>query len=302
MPVLEEVWRNISSESVLTLMCINALIALSLYVPFAAGQFSAGVAGFMAVGAYVASVASVRLGWGLPAAFGVGTLAAGLLGLVVGVPALRVSGLYLGVATIGVGEIVRVFFQNFAYTGGLGGMQGMMGTTIELSLAILLGTIALLACIANSRLGLVLEAIKEDEMAAAAMGVNTTIYKLLVVSLGAAISGLAGALYAHYAFVINPDTFGISRALVGFVIVVFGGLDSIVGVVLGAVGLTAVSQGAYALREWQLVVYGGVLMLTMLVRAQGLVSRRTERKLRGLARRRVFRPPGWRKPVGAQGN
>jgi branched-chain amino acid transport system permease protein len=271
------------AEDVLIQLGINVILALSLYFPLCAGQLSLGQSGFMAIGAYLASWLTAAHGWPWPVAFAAATLVAGLVGGLVGLPALRVSGIYLVLMTLAFGEIVRVFFLNFAPTGAAQGFRGMpFVTTLPLVTALAVLVAWLAARTARSRMGRAFGAINRDELAAAVVGVDVTRAKLLSFTVGAAIAGLAGALWAHYVQFIEPEEFGFARSVTPFTFIVVGGLDSYWGAVVGAALLTLLPEWLRFLKEWRLVFYGVAMIAVMIARPQGLVDRRL---LEGLRRR-----------------
>lgn len=262
-------------EDVLIQVGIYVALALSLYFPLATGQLSLGQGGFMAVGAYVASWLTVAAGWPWPAAFAAGTAAAGLVGAGVGLPALRVKGIYVVLMTLAFGEIVRVFFLNFEPTGAAHGYRGMPFVT---SLRVVLGVVVVLALLAgrtaHSRMGRAFEAIKRDELAAEVIGIDVTRAKLLAFTVGAGVAGLAGALWAHYALFIDPEEFGFHRSVMPFMFIVVGGIETYWGAIVGAAVLTLLPEWLRFLAEWRLAFYAGVVIAIMVLRPQGLVDRR----------------------------
>ena len=189
--------------SVAIFFCINVLMAFSLYVPMTAGLISLGQGGFMAIGAYTSAVLTKE---GVP--FSIAVAAGGLLGalsgILVGIPALRIRGVYLIILTLGFGEIVRVFFLNFSYTGGASGIGGMAPHTNFAWVASACVVIGLLAWrLRYASIGRAMIAVHADEVAAQAMGVNIVRVKLTAFAAGAFIAGIAGAFYAHYTLFIE---------------------------------------------------------------------------------------------------
>jgi branched-chain amino acid transport system permease protein len=277
-------------EDVLIQLCINMILGLSLYFPLAAGQLSLGQGGFMAVGAYSASWLTVAAGWPWPLAFAAASGAAAVVGAVVGLPALRVKGIYLVLMTMAFGEIVRVFFLNFRPTGAAQGYRGMPFVTTLPLVAALAALVAVLASrTARSRVGRALEAVRTDELAADVIGVDVTRVKLMVFAVGAGVAGLAGALWAHYAQFIDPEEFGLHRSIMPFTFIVVGGIETYWGAVVGATALTLLPEWLRFLKEWRLAFFGLAMMLVMIVRPQGLVDHRLLHGLRRLIRRGVPR-------------
>ena len=271
-------------EDVLTQLGIQVILGLSLYFPLSAGQLSLGQGGFMAIGAYASSWLIVARGWPWPLAFVAGPLAAGVVGAVVGLPALRVRGIYLVLMTLAFGEIVRVFFLNFALTGGPQGYRGMPFITTLPLVACLAGLVAYLAArTVRSRVGRAYAAIERDELAAEVVGIAVTRAKLQAFAVGAAVAGLAGVLWAHYVQFIEPEEFGFQRSVIPFTVIAVGGVETFWGAIAGATLLTILPELLRFLKEWRLAFYGALLILTMIVRPRGLIDRRLLQGLRGLA-------------------
>jgi branched-chain amino acid transport system permease protein len=270
----------------LTTVGVNVILAVSLnVVNGATGQFSLGHAGFMAVGAYTAAkitlaLSGLQLSF-LPAAASdqlffalalvAAMVAAGLAGVVVGLPSLRLKGDYLAIVTLGFGEIIRSVIENMPSLGQATGLSGLpLRTNLVWVGAGALATVVMARRLSVSTQGRALFAIREDEVAAEAMGVDTTGYKVRAFVISAAYAGLAGALIAHAILLATPRMFTFVRSIEVVVMIVLGGLGSITGSVLSAVLLTL---GLEALREFQayrMVVYAALLIALMLLRPQGI--------------------------------
>jgi branched-chain amino acid transport system permease protein len=262
-------------EDVLIQLGINLILALSLYFPLSAGQLSLGQGGFMAIGAYASSWLTAGLGWPWPVAFALAAAAAGLIGALVGLPALRVRGIYLVLMTMAFGEIVRVFFLNFEPTGAAQGFRGMpFVTTLPLVAALAVAVAVLAARTAGSRMGRAFAAINRDELAAEVIGVDVTAAKLASFTVGAVVAGLAGALWAHYVQFIEPEEFGFARSVMPFTFVVVGGVETFWGAIAGAAALTLLPEWLRFLKEWRLALYGPAMLAVMIVRPQGLIDHR----------------------------
>jgi branched-chain amino acid transport system permease protein len=270
-------------EDVLIQLGINVILALSLYFPLSAGQLSLGQGGFMAIGAYLASWLTATHGWPWPVAFAAAAAASGLVGALVGLPALRVRGIYLVLLTMAFGEIVRVFFLNFGPTGAAQGFRGMPFVTTLPLVAALAVVIAILAArTAASRMGRAFAAINRDELAAEVMGIDVIRAKLASFTVGAVVAGLAGALWAHYVQFIEPEEFGFARSVMPFTFVVVGGLQTFWGSLVGAAVLTLLPEWLRFLKEWRLALYGVAMLAVMIVRPQGLVDHRLVEAVRRL--------------------
>lgn len=271
---------------ILTIMCINIILATSLNLTVGfTGQLSLGHAGFMAIGAYFSALLSMYLHWPLWLCLPVGAVAAAAAGLLVGLPTLRLRGDYLAIATLGFGEIIRVLILNIPITGGSRGLAGIPNlTNFYVAEAAMIVTLVVIANLINSSHGRAMLGIREDEVAAEAMGINTTRYKVLSFAIGAFFAGAAGSLYAHYMMFIDPRTFTFLKSIEILVMTVMGGLGSLTGSVLAAGVLTFLPEYLRQFAEYRMVVYSLLLILLMLWRPQGLFGRK---ELTDLFRREV---------------
>jgi len=274
----------IASSNVRITVGLNILMAWSFYIMLATGQLSLGNAAFMAVGAYMSGVLSVNFRLPFVLAVVVAVLTGALFGALVGFPALRLRGIYLAMMTIGVEEAVQLFLTNFDYVGGSRGLRGMVGSS-EAIVFLCVGLVLLfLWRLENSRLGRSFEAVRDDEVAASAMGLDTTYIKVLSFSIGSAIASLAGALFAHYMFYIEPANFDIFRSLTPAFFVIFGGVETFWGPLLGAIVLTLLPEYARGIASWRDTVYGLVILAMIIWRPQGLISKAAVRAFGDFAR------------------
>lgn len=230
----------------------------------------------MAIGAYVATAATLYYNLPFFMALLLSGLVAGAMGIVVGFPALRIKGIYLALLTLGFGEMVRVFFLNCETLGASAGIVGIRPLT-KLWIICLIAAFLIYFFwrLAYSRIGRAITAVSVDEGGAEIMGVNLTRLKLLAFALGAFIAGVGGALYAHYALFIESDSFGFERSIEIFIFVVFGGIENIWGPLVGALILTVMPEFFRAIQEWRLVFYGCLLIGMMIIRPDGLIGRET---------------------------
>jgi branched-chain amino acid transport system permease protein len=259
-------------ESVAIFLAINALLAMSVYVPLAAGLISLGQGGFMAIGAYVSAIMT-KAGYPFILALPAGALLAAFAGLIVGAPALRVRGMYLMILTLGFGEIVRVFFLNFEPTGGPSGLGGIAPLTeLPWVAAACLLTLLVLFRMRNARLGRAMIAVHEDDAAAEAMGINLLRIKLVAFSFGALLAGLAGGFYAHQALFIDANQFDFSRSAIAFLYVVLGGPANPLGPILGAAILSLLPELLRVIQEWRMTFVGTLLVVAAIWRPNGLIG------------------------------
>ncbi|MDR7870849.1 MAG: branched-chain amino acid ABC transporter permease [Tissierellaceae bacterium] len=253
---------------------VNIILAIGLnLITGFTGQFSLGHAAFMSVGAYASGILTAKLGQPFIVGIIAAALAAAVAGILIGVPTLRLKGDYLAIATLGFAEIIKIIGLNNDYIGGAIGLNDIPQYTNWSWLYFsVIGTIAIAHNFVNSYHGRACISIREDEIAAEAMGVNTTYYKILVFTIGALLAGIAGALHANYFFFIKPDSFGFMKSIDILVIVVFGGMGSITGSVVGAIVLSIISVFLQSLPELRMVIYAVVLFLIMVYRPQGLMG------------------------------
>ena len=269
-------------EGLFAFVGINGLLALSIYATLSCGQLSLANAGFMAIGAYVGALLTLHAPQ-VPfvAVLAAAALVPSLVAVPLGLPVLRLRGVFLAIATVGFGEVVRLTFVNWDYTNGALGLvaipQRTHVWTIWLALAVALFVLGRLR---GSRTGYALEAIREDETAARTMGIQTTAHKLTMFVAGAALAGLAGALEAHYTFMVSPSGYGFGRVVDMLVYAVVGGVAAFYGPVIGAAFLTLLPE---ILRElgarlglspgpFRMFLNGVILLAVILYLPNGLAS------------------------------
>ncbi|CAH0168218.1 branched-chain amino acid ABC transporter permease [Peribacillus simplex] len=254
---------------------INIMLATSLHLIIGiTGQFSIGHAGFLAVGAYASAVMTMKLELPFIIAVLAGGVIAAVAGMVIGIPSLRLKGDYLAIATLGFGEIVRIVLLNIEYVGGASGMQVSHLTTWPWVFACVMITVLVIRNFTNSTHGRACISVREDETAADAMGINTTYYKVAAFVIGAFFAGIAGSLYAHNFYIIQPSNFGFLKSFDILIFVVLGGLGSLSGSVLAAILLTIVTTFLQDYPETRMIIYSLVLILMMIFRPQGLMGTR----------------------------
>ncbi len=262
---------SVYSNLVLTLGT-NALLALSIYLTLSCGMLVIANAAFMGIGAYTSALLTMNSGLPFPLALAAGMAAPAFMAFVIGKPTLRLSGVYLAMATLAFGEVVRIALLNAeSLTGGALGLNGIPQSTqwwhVALALVI---TLALLWRLRHSRVGRAFESIKEDETAAGLMGIDVGAHKMLAFVLGAAIAGLAGTLNAHLTFFIGPNEYGFDRAVDILTMTILGGTGNLTGPVIGAVILTLLPELLRSFKDFRLVVNGFILVLIVLFLPKGI--------------------------------
>jgi branched-chain amino acid transport system permease protein len=265
-------------QAVIYALGVNGLLALSMYVVLAIGQLSLGQAAFMGIGAYVSALLTVKLNAPFAAALLAGMAAPAIAAAIIGVPALRLSGVYLALATIGLGEVLRIFYLNSETAGGALGLPGIPqqggAWLIFLCLAIAL---MIFMAIGRSRIGRAMEAMREDETAAGVMGVNVPLYRFSALVGSAVLAGLAGALSADVSSFIGPNEYGFDQAVTILSFALLGGIGSPFGPVLGAFILTLLPEVLRPLHDFRFVVNGLIIVIAVLFMPRGLLAWRFRR-------------------------
>jgi branched-chain amino acid transport system permease protein len=267
---------------------VNSLLAISIFVTLYSGQLTLANVGFMAIGGYTSVIMSLHLPTPLVVDILAGTLLAGAVGFVVGLPVLRLRGVFLAIATIGFGEALRFgVLLNLDITGR---GQGLTNTSADPTGGILPVWISVVVLayvfwrLTGTKLGQAWAAIREDELAAASQGINVPANKMVAFVIGALLAGYAGALDAHLNFFIDPTEYAFNRAVAVLIFAVVGGVTSVFGPIVGAIFLTALPEIIRQAKDYRDVVNGIVLILIIIFRPQGILGRG------GLA---IIRPRWW---------
>ncbi len=268
----------------ITFIGVNTLLALGLNMLMGyAGQISLGHGAFYGIGAYTTAILCVRYGFSPWIALPCAILLATGVAFLIGIPMLKLSGYYLGMGTLGFGMIVAIIFREWAgFTGGASGFVGIPPLDLgSISLnsgynyallvwAVVVITMLLCRRLIRSRMGRALRSIHDSERAAAAVGVNTQRLKLQIFVFSAGVAALAGFLYAHFVSFISPGSFDFLASIRMVTMVVIGGMASVWGAILGASLLTLLPEWLHAFSDFEMVIYGLILMLVMIFMPQGL--------------------------------
>ncbi|MFJ7952695.1 branched-chain amino acid ABC transporter permease [Lysinibacillus sp. NPDC096418] len=287
---------------VASFVMINIILGISIYITLSSGQLSLGNAGFMGIGAYTSALLTIHLDVPIVVGIIAGALVAGTFGVLIGIPALRLQGVYLAIATLGFGEVIRVIFLNWeSVTLGAVGLSGIphLGRELFKSLSgmgfdpdmiglknnqVIYLLVLILLLLINiflvwffirqnkSRVGRAFAAIKMDEKAAESMGINITYYKVLSFTQGAILAGFAGAIYAHVMAYISPADFAYHRAIEILIFSVFGGSEVIWGAIFGATFMTILPEALRFISEYRYMIYGVILVIMMAFRPQGIID------------------------------
>jgi branched-chain amino acid transport system permease protein len=281
-------------------MLLGALLGISLYLPLMTGQLSLASPGFYAIGGYIAAILSTTVFKttglyplsGLALEIFMAALVSGILGLIVGIPVLRLRGIYLAIATIAFVEVLRILSLNLEITGGAVGIFGIpqpFNTTLEylwIVLPLLIMSGVILYRLENIRVGKAFTAIREDELAAAAMGINPTYYKVLAFTLGAMVAGITGVVSAHFLNTWNARQGTFDASIVYLTSVLIGGTRTFVGPILGGMVFTALPEVLRALanlpnlplwlvgflKDGRLIIFGILIVIGTLFFPKGLVT------------------------------
>lgn len=259
---------------ILVLACINMVLALSLnLITGFTGQLCLGHAGFMSIGAYAGAMVSIKLQLPFVVALLIGGLIAAIIALIIGIPTLKLTGDYFAITTLGVGEIIRVIITNLDSLGGPRGLPGIPGkTNFTWAYFIMVISAIIIYNIIHSSQGRAMISIRENEIAAEAMGVNTTKFKVMAFVIAAFFAGVAGSLYSHYAGFIVPDSFNFIKSIEILTFVVFGGMGSLSGTFIATTLLTFLPEALRDLKDLRMIIYPLALVVLMIFRPEGLMG------------------------------
>ncbi|HET9917847.1 MAG TPA: branched-chain amino acid ABC transporter permease [Candidatus Binatia bacterium] len=267
---LETFWATYST--LVLSIGTNVLLALSIYLTLACGLLTVANAAFMGIGAYTAALFSLHSGLPFYLSLLCGAMLPAAVALLLGPPTLRLSGVYLAMATLAFGEIVRIFLLNSeSLTGGALGLNGIPQHTQWFDVAaIVAAALYILLRFAGSRIGRIMTAICQDEVATELMGLNVRAYKLFAFALGAGLAGLAGALNAHFTFFISPNEYGFDRGVEILAMGVLGGSGSPWGAVIGGVLITLLPELLRGLGDYRPLINGVILIVIILYSPKGI--------------------------------
>lgn len=265
-------------SGILILVCINIVLAISLNITAGClGQMALGHAGFMSIGAYTAALFTksnlIPGVGGYVLALILGGLVAMIIGVVIGIPALRLRGDYLAILTLAFCEIIRVLIEFFKFTGGAKGLTGIkLNKNFDIIYIIMLLCVFMMYTFMKSRHGRAILSIREDEIASESSGINLTFYKTLAFAYSAFFAGVAGGMYAHYIGILGAKNFDFNKSIDILVIVVLGGLGSFTGSAIGAIVLTILPEMLRGFNDYRMFIYAVMLILMMMFRPSGLLG------------------------------
>lgn len=254
---------------------INILLAWSVYVVLLTGSLSFAQGAFMAIGCYAAGYMTTKMGVPLWLASLMAAALSATAAAVIGFPALRLRGIYLILATLGITFCVRVLLENLQFLGGVGGFGGMKGADLTSVIIAVACVGALMGLLSISPLQRMFDAVREDDRVAASLGINVTAVRLIGFSAGAAVAAIAGSLYGHYMNFVRPESFDVMLSIYVVLYVVLGGVNNMWGPVLGAAVMTLLPEYFRVLADWRPSVFGLAVLVLLLFRPDGLLSFRT---------------------------
>ena len=259
-------------EGVLVLLAINIILAYAAFLPIVAGQLNLGIAGFMAVGAYISAYLSNEHGIAPIGATLAAMALTGVVGLVVAFPILRTRGIYLALATFAFAQVVQATILNLNVVGGAAGypVSAFLGfPAIATATVVVFVAIVLLF---NTRFGISVTAVSDDETAADQMGLSARGLQTAAFTIGAAVAGLAGGLHAHHFSYIEAQNFNVLLSIYVVLYVLLGGTQTVLGPLLGAAVFTLLPEVLRGSAEWRYVIFAAVILLLMLWRPQGVLT------------------------------
>ena len=266
-------------QNVVYALGINGLLALSMYVVLAVGQLSMGQAAFMGLGAYSSALMTLKLQLPFFVVLPASCIAPVIFALAIGVPTLRLSGVYLAIATIGLGEVLRATYLNIDYVGGALGLSGIPErANFWMIYGLLAAAIVILWRVGRSGIGRAMEALREDENAAQVMGINIGAYRMGALLASAVLAGIAGALSAHVSSFIGPNEYGFEPAVTILSFALLGGIGTPLAPVLGAWILTLLPELLRGFSDLRLVFNGVIIVLAVLFLPNGLLAWRMRRR------------------------
>ncbi|MEG0387455.1 MAG: branched-chain amino acid ABC transporter permease [Niameybacter sp.] len=276
---------NYYYTGVLISILINIIMATSLtLVTGYLGELVLGHAGFMAIGAYTSAILTMNLDLPMmiefPLGLVVGGLFAAVVGILIGLPALRLRGDYLGIITLGFGEIIRIVLNNLKITNGAKGLSGISSySNFTVTFFVTVIVVATLFLIIKSRQGRAIIAIRENEIATDCVGVSTFYYKTFAFAIAAFFAGIGGGLYAHYLQGLTPSSFGFLNSIEYLIIVVLGGMGSLGGTIIAAIVLGILNEVLRTFSEYRMLIYSLVLVVMMVCKAKGITIKGILEKL-----------------------
>lgn len=267
------------AEAIIVMLAINIVVAQAAYLPLAAGQLNLGVAGFMAIGGYVSAYLTNTLGLSLGLGIACGAITAGLVALLLAIPILRTTGIYLALATFALGQLIQAIFLNLESVGAAAGYSVTKFAGFWVIVGTAIGVQFFVFMLTRTRFALYLTATKNDPLVTELFGVNVWGIKVAAFSLGAVLAGLGGALYAHHYSSLEPQYFNVMLSVYIVLYVLLGGTQTILGPLIGATLFTLLPEILRGSEQWRYVFFAVFLLVVMALQPQGLVTAHLVRRL-----------------------
>lgn len=262
-------------EGIIILICINAIAAMgvSLLTGFT-GIFTLGHAGYMAIGAYTAAILTVRHDVPWIVAVVAGGILAMIIAWLIGIPTLRLMGDYFAIASIGLGETIRLILENWqSFTRGARGFPGITNfTTLPVAISFFIGMLILMRYLINGNYGRAFKACRDDYIAASLLGFKTAHYRVLSLAISGFYCGIAGALMAGFLTFLQPVMFDLNKSTELTAVVVFGGLGSLSGSIIGTAVIGIVTEVFRPISQYRMLIYGAIMVIIMVARPEGIMG------------------------------
>jgi len=266
-------------SGLLALLAINIVFAYGAYLPLAAGQLNIGLAGFAAIGAYASAYLSNQFAIDPLVSIPIGGMLSGLVALAVAVPVLRTRGIYLALATFAVGQIIRAAILNLEFIGGAAGYPVTSFIGLPVVLGFTIGVAVFVMLLFGTRFGIAVRAVQDDERVADLMGIEVRGFQISAFTLGAAIAGIGGGLYAHQFGYIEAQYFNVGLSITIVLYVILGGIQTTMGPLVGAMVFTLLPELLRESASWRYVAFAAAVIMLMALRPQGLLTRGQLRQL-----------------------
>ncbi len=275
---------------IMAILCFNIVVAYSVFLPAASGQLNLGAAGFVAIGAYTSGYISTDLGAPMLVAILLGALVTGFVAFVISFPILRTRGVYMVLATFAFAEVVQGVFINLEIFGAAAGYPVAAFADLDVIVPLTIGVVVFVFFLMTTRLGLSMRAVHDDEPVAALFGVHARFTQVTAFTLGGVVAGIGGAIWAHNFNYVEIQNFNILLSIFVLLYVLIGGTQTAFGPLVGAVFFTLMPEALRVSEEWRFVFFGILIILMMVVRPEGLVTRTMLDRIKGLFFRRRHAP------------
>ena len=271
---------------IIAILCFNIVVAYSVFLPAASGQLNLGAAGFVAIGAYTSGYGSTDMGLPMWLAIMFGAAVTGLVAFLISFPILRTRGVYMVLATFAFAEVVQGIYINLEIFGAAAGYPVAAFADLDVIVPLTIGVVVFVFFLMTTRLGLTMRAVHDDEPVASLFGVNTRLTQIAAFTLGGVVAGIGGAIWAHNFNYVEIQNFNILLSIFVLLYVLIGGTQTAFGPLVGAVFFTLIPEALRVSEEWRFVFFGILIILMMVVRPEGLVTRTMVDRVKGVFFRR----------------